>query len=201
LGDGAYRWEPGDQIVRRELCLGKPWLGQAVVVVEDSDELLALYVAEGSELAYPDGDWPGGRHPWHGKDRWRGHGVLQLQRPDEAHAVWLFWRGPQRSLAFWYVNLQAPFRRTPGGIDTMDHELDIVIEPNGRWRFKDEELLDGWIRLGRWTEAEVAAIRAEGARIAAELEAGRRWWSEGWAGWQPDPAWHGGDLPKGWEHA
>ena len=201
MGDGAYRWQPGDPIVRRELCLGKPWLGQAVVVVEDSDELLALYVAEGSELAYPDGDWPGGRHPWHGKDRWRGHGVLQLQRPDEAHAVWLFWRGPKRSLAVWYLNLQAPFRRTPRGVDTMDHELDIVIEPNGRWRFKDEELLDDWIRLGRWTEAEVAAIRAEGARIAAELEAGRRWWSEDWADWQPDPAWRGGDLPEGWERA
>jgi hypothetical protein len=201
LGDGAYRWQPGDQIVRRELCLGRPWLGQAVVVVEDSGELLALYVAEGSELAYPDGDWPGGRHPWHGKDRWRGHGVLQLQRPDEAHAVWLFWRGPKRALAFWYVNLQAPFRRTRAGIDTMDHELDIVIEPNGRWRFKDEELLDEWIRLGRWTEAEVAAIRAEGARVAAELEAGRRWWSDSWAGWEPDPAWRGGDLPEGWEHA
>ena len=82
----------------------------------------------------------------------------------------------------------------------MDHELDIVIEPNGRWRFKDEELLDEWVGLGRWTEAEVAAIRAEGARIAAELEAGRRWWSEDWAAWQPDPAWRGGDLPAGWEH-
>ena len=83
----------------------------------------------------------------------------------------------------------------------MDHELDIVIEPGGRWRFKDEELLDGWVGLGRWTEAEVAAIRAEGARIAAELEAGRRWWNEDWAHWQPDPAWRGGDLPEGWEHA
>lgn len=201
MGDGAYRWQPGDQIVRREICLGRPWLGQAAVVVEDSDELLALYVAEGSELAYPDGDWPGGRHPWHGKGRWRSHGVLQLQRPDEAHAVWLFWQGPERSLAFWYVNLQAPFRRTAAGIDTQDHELDIVIEPNGRWRFKDEEWLDEWIRLGRWTKAEVAAIRAEGARVAAELEKGSRWWSETWADWQPDPAWRGGDLPEGWEDA
>ena len=199
--DGAYRWEPGDQIVRRELCLGRPWLGQAAVVVQDSDDLLALYIPEGSELAYPEGDWPGGRHPWEGKNRWRGHGVLQLQRPSEAHAVWLFWQGAERSLGCWYVNLQAPFRRTAVGIDTQDHELDVVIQPNGDWRFKDEEWLDRWIELGRWTQAEVDAIRAEGTRIAAELEAGRRWWSESWAGWRPDPAWRGGDLPAGWERA
>ena len=199
MGDGAYRWQPGDQIVRRELCLGRPWLGQAAFVVEDSDELLALYVAEGSKHEYPEGDWPGGKHPWQPKDRWRGHGVLQLQRPGEAHAVWLFWRGPERVLACWYVNLQAPFRRTPLGIDTQDHELDIVIQPNGDWRFKDEQYLEAWIRLGRWTEDDVAAIRAEGARIAAELDAGRRWWSDGWADWVPEPEWRGGELPPGWD--
>ena len=169
--------------------------------MQDTDDLLALFVAEGSELAYPDGNWPGRLHPWHGKERWHGHGVLQLQRPGEAHAVWLFWTGSERRLAFWYVNLQAPFRRTSLGIDTQDHELDIVIEPDGSWHFKDEERLDGWVRLGRWTEAEVAAIRAEGARIADELDRGERWWSDAWATWEPDPAWHGGDLPAGWEHA
>jgi uncharacterized protein DUF402 len=199
LGEGAYRWQPGEQIVRRELCLGRPWLGQAAIVVRDAEDLLALFVAEGSELAYPGGDWPGGLHPWHGKERWHGHGVLQLQRPGEAHAVWLFWTGPERHLDFWYVNLQAPFRRTPLGIDTQDHELDIVIQLDGSWQFKDEEWLDEWVRLGRWTEAEVAAIRAEGERIAAELDAGERWWSDAWATWEPDPAWRGGDLPNGWE--
>lgn len=199
MGEGAYRWQPGEQVVRRELCLGRPWLGQPAIVVRDADDLLALFVAEGSELAYPDGDWPGGLHPWHGKERWRGHGVLQLQRPSEAHAVWLFWTGPERRLDFWYVNLQAPFRRTSLGIDTQDHELDIVIRLDGSWRFKDEERLDRWVELGRWTAAEVETIRAEGARIAAELEAGRRWWSEDWADWRPDPAWRGGDLPQGWD--
>lgn len=199
MGDGAYRWQPGDQIVRREICLGRPWLGQPAIVVEDSEELLALYIAEGSALAYPHGDWPGGRHPWQGKERWRGHGVLQLQRPGEAHAVWLFWRGHERTLRFWYVNLQAPFRRTPLGIDTQDHELDIVVEPDGAWRFKDEQWLDEWVRLGRWTQDEVAAIRGEGARIAAELDAGRHWWKESWATWEPDPAWQGGELPDDWD--
>ena len=185
--------------MRRELCLGRPWLVQPVFVVEDSDDLLAVYVAEESELGYPEGDWPGGRHPWHGKFRWRGHGVLQLQRPGEAHGVWAFWEGPERELAYWYLNLQAPFVRTPAGIDTQDHELDVVVRLDGSWEFKDEEWLGEWIRRGRWTAAEVEEIRAEGARIAAELDAGRRWWSEAWAEWRPDPAWRGADLPDGWD--
>lgn len=177
---------------------GRPWLGQPVIVVEDSDELLALFVTGGSELAFPEGDWPGGVHPWSGRERWTGHGVLQLQRPGEAHAVWVFWQGPNRELAAWYVNLQAPFRRTSVGVDTQDHELDIVIEPDGSWSWKDEEHVDGWIKKGRWTVEEVAAIRAEGDRIAVELDAGRRWWSDAWASWRPDPSWPVPALPRDW---
>jgi len=47
------------------------------------------------------------------------------------HAIWVFWRGPQREFAGWYVNLQEPFRRTSRGVDTQDLELDIVIAPDG----------------------------------------------------------------------
>ena len=185
--------------MRRELVRARPWLGQPALVVEDTDELLAIYVPGGSELAFPDGDWPGGRHPWHGHDRWRGHGVLQLQRPEEAHAVWVFWHGPEREFHGWYVNLQEPFRRSAHGIDTEDHELDIVLATDGTWTWKDEELVEPWIERGRWTPEKVAAIRAEGDRVAAELDAGRRWWSDEWAHWQPEPDWGVPALPEGWD--
>jgi uncharacterized protein DUF402 len=189
----------GERVVRRDVWHGRPWVGWCGIVVEDSAELLALYMPEGGELAIAPGEFPGGAHPWSGKERWAGHGVLQLQRPGEMHAVWVFWAGADRSHAAWYVNLQEPFRRTPIGFDTQDLELDLVVRPDGSWRWKDDELLDAWIAKGRWTQAEVAAIRAEGARVAAELEAGRRWWDDGWAEWRPNPAWRGGDLPPGWE--
>jgi len=192
-------WRPGDAIVRREVVWGRPWLGQPAIVVEDSPALLALYVPSGSELSFPAGDWPGGVHPWSSKSRWQGHGVLQLQRPDEAHAVWVFWHGPERELGCWYVNMQAPFRRTAVGVDTQDHELDIVVAPDGSWRWKDDEHLQGWIEEGRWSDQDVAAIRAEGSRVAAELVAGRRWWDDAWAAWEPDPAWPLPTLPAGWE--
>ena len=112
-----------------------------------------------------------------------------LQRPGEAHAIWVFWRGPRRTFAGWYVNLQEPFRRTEAGYDTQDLELDIWVPAGGGWRWKDAELLERRVAEGRFTRTEAEAIWAEGRRVAAELDAGRRWWDEGWATWQPDPTW------------
>ena len=196
--DGAYRRRPGEPIVRRDVWHGQPVFGWGGIVVSDTDDLLALYMPEGSRLAFPLKDFFGAPHPWSGKDRWHGHGVLQLQRPGEMHAVWVFWEGPERALGAWYVNIQEPFRRSSIGFDTQDLELDIVIAPGGAWRVKDDEHLKAWIERGRWTRDEVAAIRAEGDRIIAELEAGRRWWSDDWAAWEPDPAWPTLDLPADW---
>jgi hypothetical protein len=187
---------PGEVILRRDVWRGEPKVGWGGIVVEDTPELLALYMPEHSPLAYAD-DFFGAPHPWSGKDRWEGHGVLQLQRPGDMHAVWVLWQGPERSLGAWYVNLQEPFRRTKRGFDTQDLELDIVVRPDGA-RYKDDELLDMWVERGRWTASEVAEIRREGRRLAAELDAGRRWWSDAWEDWVPDPSWETPTLPADW---
>jgi Protein of unknown function (DUF402) len=186
----------GEGIVRREVWRGRPKVAWGGLVVEDTPSLLALYMPGSSPLAFAQ-DFFGGPHPWSERDRWEGHGVLQLQRPGEMHAVWVFWHGPEREFGGWYVNLQEPVRRTPRGFDTQDLELDIVVALDGSWRYKDEEKLEGWIDRGRWTEAEIAAIRCEGERVADELAAGRRWWSDEWAAWEPDPAWDVPELPSG----
>jgi hypothetical protein len=185
-------------ILRREVLNdGRPWVEHPVVVVRDEPELLATYTAEGTPFTFPPGEFPtpDGRHPWHGRERWQGHGVLMLQRPDEAHAIWVFWQGPEREFAGWYVNLQEPFRRTERGYDTQDLELDIWLPAEGGWEWKDADVLDDRIREGRYTADQVEATWAEGRRVVAELEAGRRWWNRWWALWEPDPTWvHGTGL-------
>lgn len=185
-------WRAGEVILRRQVLNdGRSWLELPVIVVRDEPELLVTYLAEGAPLRFPPGDWPtpDGRHPWSGKDRWHGHGTLMVQRPGEMHAIWVFWQGARREFAGWYVNIEEPFRRTAEGFDTQDLELDIWIPAGGTWQWKDDELLEERVREGRFTTEQVAAIRAEGARVAAELDAGRRWWDESWADWHPDPAW------------
>ena len=89
------RWNPGDVVVRREVLNdGHPWAEIAVIVIEDSPELLVTYIPEGAPIRFPPA--PFGPHPWLGKERWHGHGTLMLQRPDNWYAVWVFWSGPKR---------------------------------------------------------------------------------------------------------
>jgi hypothetical protein len=189
-------------ILWREVWRDRPWLVMPVRVVVDREDLLALYVAEGTLLGFPPGSWPWeGRHPWDDGDdntRWQGHGLLTLHRPGAAHAVWIFWRGPKREFVGWYVNLAEPIRRTANGIDTLDHQLDICIWPDGTWTLKDEDQFEREVEDGRWSAEEATAIRAEGARVIAAVEAGERWWDKSWASWEPDPGWRALELPQGW---
>ena len=169
-----------------------------MIVALDEPGLLATYIAEGAPFRFPPGNWPtdDGSHPWHERAGWEGHGVLMLQRPEEMHAVWVFWEGPERRFDGWYVNIQEPFRRTVDGYDTQDLELDVLVSPDGTWIVKDDDFLEQRVAEGRFTEPQIASVRAEARRIASALDAGDRWWSDGWAQWMPDPSWGTPTFPE-----
>jgi hypothetical protein len=184
----------GEVIVRREVWRGRPWSAMPVVVIEDSDDVLALHLPVGAPFGFP-ADHPLGVHPWSRNGAWKGMDVVMLQRPGDAHSVWFF--GPFST----YVHLQAPFLRTSIGIDTFDHDLDIVVAPDGTWTYKDEDHLVDSVASGRCTEDEADAIRAEGARIAAMLDAGTAWWSSVssfWSSWTPPERWPVPSLRADW---
>ncbi len=173
-------------------------------VVADDPDCLVLYLPTDAPLGFAPGPWPtpSGSHPWDQGPgtRWQGHGVLHLQRPDDAYSVWAFWHGPERRFDGWYLNLQAPFVRTEIGIDTLDRELDIVTGIDGSWRFKDLDLLESCVAHGRFTRGEADAILAEGRRLARMLDVGDRWWGDEWARWMPEPEWMNPPaLPQGWD--
>ncbi len=171
-----------------------------VIVIEDTLEVLVTYLPEGTPFKFPSSA-DGRAHPWAGKQRWKGHGVLMLQHPDDAYAVWHFWEGADRRFAGWYLNLQEPFRRTTIGYDTQDLELDLWLPLDGPWRFKDQELLDERMRDGRYTADQIVAIRRLGDELGEMLDRGERWWDERWASFVPDPSWRAPEFPPGWETA
>ena len=72
--------------------------------------------------------------------------------------MWHFWDGPDRDFRCWYLNLQAPFRRTAIGYDTQDLELDIVVAPDGSFVLKDLEFMDQRVAEGRFTPELVAEV-------------------------------------------
>jgi hypothetical protein len=175
-----------------------PYAALPVVVVHDEPGLLAVYLPEGARFGFNDGDWPCGPHPWRRYGAWQGHGVLMLHRPADAYSVWVFWEGESRRFARWYLNLQAPFRRTSIGFDSLDHVLDLWSEDGVTWHLKDEQMLARRVAEEYFTEVEGAAIRAEADRFRAEVREHGPWWDEAWANWRPDPHWPVPDLPPGW---
>jgi Protein of unknown function (DUF402) len=114
---------------------------------------------------------------------WREHPALSIARAGEAHAPWPLWTEGW-DFRGWYVPLQSPIAPTPTGIDTMDHALDMVVEPDGAWRWKGEDGFAEAQPLGVFTPAEAARVRAEGERVVA-----RPWPSgrEDWRPWLPGP--------------
>ena len=196
-------WDVGTPVVRREVLHGHPWVAFNTRVVRDDADLLAVYLAPGSELAFA--DWPFDRweHPWQtqGFSVWRGHGKLMLHRPGDAYSVDLFWNGPARTFSGWYLNLQDPVRRYDGGFDTLDHELDYWIPAGGTWQVKDAELFEQRVAEERYTAEQADAIRSTGAAIEQMLTAGDHWWDESWADWTPPADWDALDVPAGWPRA
>jgi hypothetical protein len=173
------RFPVGTTVVRREVLHARPWLITPVRVVAD-DDVLAVWLAEDTPFEFP--PHPFGPHPWSGRDRWVDTGVLQLHRPDDAYAVWGFFRGER--LDRWYVNFQAPYVRAAHGFDTVDHGLDIVLDDDG-WQWKDREDVAGQVATGRLTPAEAGQVWAEADRMATALDRGERWWLGRWDGWTP----------------
>ena len=195
------RFERGETVIRREVMRGEVWFAAPHICVQDTHDLIVTYLPGGAEFGFPQrGAFPVGRHPWEsaGHTRWSGHGALHLHFPGVDHAIFIFWHGEQREWAGWYFNLQDAPRRTELGFDTLDHELDLWWgegEPRWEWKDVDKFAETGPARYPR----RMAEIQAEGDRIAALLDAGERWWDEGWRDWRPDPAWTVPALGTTWQ--
>ncbi|MCS0634495.1 DUF402 domain-containing protein [Streptomyces sp. LP05-1] len=182
-----------------------------VTVVQDTEELLAVWMAPGTECVKPvlaDGT-PVHLEPLPTRytaprttlrTRWTGTGVLKLARPGEPWSVWLFWAAGWE-FRNWYVNLEEPGVRWPGGVDSLDHFLDISVAPDRSWRWLDEDEFAQARADGLVDPARARRVRAAGE---AALEVVRAWGSpfaDGWERWRPDPGWPVPSLPADWDRA
>lgn len=155
------------------------------VVVADEGDRFALYLRPGAEGMWMARDadgrylerWARGDAPR--PHVWRQNHVLSLTRRGEAHSLWLLW-DEAWNFRCWYVQLQAPMVETRHGLETMDHALDVLVEPDGAWRWKDEDDFAEAQALSVFTPEQAAAVRAEGERVIAA-----RPWPTGWEDWRP----------------
>jgi Protein of unknown function (DUF402) len=221
----------GQLMVRRQFhrgeLLGRAWVGR---VAREDEYGLWLWVADGSALRdigaadgrrfrdVPFGEW--GRtakamrevqwstdmlmlHPRTGAD-----GRAAGSRA-EAYSVWFFF-GPGGEFRDWYVNLEEPAVRWDdgelAGVDTVDQDLDIVVEPDRSWRWKDEaEFAAHLAHPDVYWVPDPDGVRAEGERVVKLIEAGDFPFDGTGIDFRPDPGWSvptvmppGWDRPRAW---
>ncbi|GAA3114811.1 DUF402 domain-containing protein [Streptomyces rectiviolaceus] len=207
----AARWAPGSHVLWRykENAGNRIHICRPVTVVRDTEELLAVWMAPGTECVKPvlaDGT-PVHHEPLATRytkpravrrDRWFGTGVLKLARPAEPWSVWLFW-DPGWRFKNWYVNLEEPRARWAGGIDSEDHFLDISVRPDRTWQWHDEDEFAQAQRAGLMGAGKAQEVRAAGY---AAVDVIRSWgppFSDNWQHWRPDPDWTIPPLPDDWD--
>jgi hypothetical protein len=140
--------------------------------------------------ALAEGEWS------HVDARWYGTRLI-IAEAGAAHSVYVMW-GRDGEFLGWYVNLEDPWRKSPLGFDSTDHLLDIWVDPDRSWRWKDEDHLAQAVDVGLFTPAKAEEIRAEGERVIERIEAWSAPFDEGWEEWRPNPDWPLPSLPEGW---
>jgi len=129
---------------------------------------------------------------------WPTYRTLMVYHDGAHHSVWCSWLGDEFS--GWYVNLERPFQRWPGGIDVLDQQLDLLVWADGRLEWKDEDEFEAQTDDPLyWTSAEATVIRAEGERMADLARAKEAPFDGRWRDFQPDPAWAPAQMPYWWD--
>ncbi|NUR91642.1 MAG: DUF402 domain-containing protein [Nonomuraea sp.] len=125
---------------------------------------------------------------------WKPRHNLVYQPADAGYAVW--W-GFSADLTFrgWYVNLERRVVRD-GAIDVLDHDLDLLIDPDGAWQWKDEDTFTAKIgHPAYWSRAEADRIRGVGEHVLALARRGAFPFDGRWCDFRPDPDWTIPSLP------
>ena len=181
------------EIAVRETWRGRVWRVAAARVVEERDGLLVVWSPEGVPVLRPFAGERELRIPgdeqWALVERPSGSEALTFVRPGARHSLSVMWRGGR--FENWYVNFERGHARTAISFDFVDEKLDLVVEPDGTVRWKDEDELTEAARLGYVDEAEV---RAEAENVLRDPP-----WPTGWEDWRPDASWPVPRLPEGWD--
>ncbi|MDO9300193.1 MAG: DUF402 domain-containing protein [Anaerolineales bacterium] len=205
-------WNEGDNVLLRGVYDNRPIYVQSLRVVKDTPEETALLVLPGAECVAPSGYIHHG-HDWNlvrwqetlgnslqlEKYLWHTNRFLILLEPEKFYSTIYIWEAASDKFVCYYINFQLPFRRTPLGFDTLDLDLDIVIEASLKWQWKDKHEYQDGIRTGGIKPEWVKEIERAQNEVFARIEKQTYPLDASWMNWQPDPAWSTPYLPENWD--
>lgn len=171
------RFEPGQVTLYREIVDRVILDVKPVTVVEDTDDQLLLWLPLGTPSKRPVllDHVPGTPRRWTDSNwelqdsTWQWAELLIVIHPDQYRATWVRW-SENRDFLGWCVNMQSRLARTPLGFDFRDHQMDLTVEPDRWYQWKDQAELDICVEDGRLQPQEAESIREEGDRAIEEIE-------------------------------
>ncbi len=204
----------GEICVVRGIVNHQVWMAESVFVVKDGPQESVLCLLPGAQCAFPEGWWRWSHQATTGLTRWQeaGQAVINLKElawktnrvliflePEKYYACFLFWDHATGRFDSYYINFQLPFRRSPCGYDTLDLDLDIVVDPQYRWEWKDMDEYQAGIREGGILDEWVQGIERSKPEVFDRINRRSYPMDGSWLGWQPDPAWLPPKLPENWQ--
>ncbi|MDY7099579.1 MAG: aminotransferase class III-fold pyridoxal phosphate-dependent enzyme [Actinomycetota bacterium] len=201
----TQRWQVGETIVLREVLAGHIRSVRPLRVIEDRPGLVAGYLVPDSTVGWPRLlDGLQSQTPDQGwvlrEERWFGPGSLYVFCDGEPWAAVLFRDRETLEPLGWKIDLMDPPRRFGAGLDTLDHSLDLMAEPDGsNCEPKDTDDLAQLARMAVLGPDGAARVPAAADRVRAMIADGEGPFDGTWLRWQPDRAWPALTLPDGWD--
>jgi protein associated with RNAse G/E len=203
-------WKPGDTIAWRGIYRARVWHAQTVIVVKDSAEEIVVALLPGTESVAPEGYLNGkdsNKRRWHFKDKtwelenykWHTNRLLILIEPQKYYSTMYFWNDKSNEFLCYYLNFQLPFRRSHCGIDTLDLDLDLIINPDFSYEWKDVEDYQKAIDHGLISVQWIQGIEKAKSEIFDKFEKRQYPFDGSWLDWMPDPGWSPPTLPANWD--
>ena len=208
-------WKAGESCALRGIVNNQVWLAQSVFVVKDTQNETVLLLLPGARCAFPEGYWYWRNDKDHSHGTrwqaarsdtillrefdWQTNRILMFLEPEKYYSCWLFWDHASEQFSCYYINFQLPYRRSHSGFDTLDLDLDIVIDPQFNWKWKDEAEYQEGIREGGIHSDWVKGIQQSQAEVLERINKRRYPLDDAWLAWRPDPAWTVPGLPEKWQ--
>lgn len=207
-------WNPGDNVALRGIFNGRVWLAQSVIVVKDSAEETILLLTPGAQCVNPDGWWQWRDGDDFRADRWtemknntwalreftwETNRLLMFLEPQKYYGTFYFWNQATDEFLCYYINFQLPYQRSHCGFDTLDLEIDLVIDPSFNWHWKDEDAYHAGIKAGCIQDQWVKEIKHAEQEILTKLRERRYPLDGSWLTWRPSANWNPPHLPERWQ--
>jgi protein associated with RNAse G/E len=202
-------WKPGEVIAWRGIYRERVWHAIPTIVVKDTPQEIVLSLTPGTNCMLEENYAKGknnGKRRWDFKEDdwklekyiWHTNRLLLIIQPEKYYATICFWEHQSNKFLCYYINFQLPFKRTDYNIDTLDLDLDIVINPDFSYEWKDIEDYQKGIETGiilpKWAN-EIEIAKKE---VLNKLERRAYPFDNSWLNWLPDPNFVLPQLPENW---